>query len=83
MLYCRLFPANRYELEDIVEIQDDPSAVERIIRLRVAVLNEYPTDELLELHSVVGFLKDVLRHSEDEDHGDTCTDFPTLHCPTD
>ncbi|KAJ7092290.1 hypothetical protein B0H15DRAFT_833361 [Mycena belliarum] len=54
MLYCKLFPGNIYsfdELEDLDDVQ-----IAKIRRQRTAVLNEYPTDELLEIFSVVKFI---------------------------
>ncbi|KAJ6541070.1 hypothetical protein DFH09DRAFT_1041602 [Mycena vulgaris] len=57
MLYCNLFPGDRYSLDEIEDLDDD--VIDKIRRQRTAVLNQYPTDELLELFSVVKFLTGI------------------------
>ncbi|KAJ7249142.1 hypothetical protein B0H12DRAFT_708466 [Mycena haematopus] len=53
MLYCNLFPAT-----DSDELDDD--GIKHVQRQRTAVLQEYPTDELLQLYAVVRFFRDIL-----------------------
>jgi hypothetical protein len=52
MLYCKQFPGLRFDLYD-----DD--YIEELRQQRTAALAEYPTDELLQLHSVVKFLRNI------------------------
>ncbi|KAJ7800929.1 hypothetical protein B0H14DRAFT_3885345 [Mycena olivaceomarginata] len=54
MLYCHLFPGNRYSQEEIDP--DDEELLDKIRKQRTAILSEYPTDDLRELHSAVKFL---------------------------
>ncbi|KAK6966613.1 hypothetical protein R3P38DRAFT_906096 [Favolaschia claudopus] len=60
MLYCRLFPGDRYTLDDIEELEEE--GIKQIQKQRTAVLAEYPTDELLQLYAVVRFLRGILEH---------------------
>ncbi|KAJ6483155.1 hypothetical protein C8R45DRAFT_1000732 [Mycena sanguinolenta] len=57
MLYSNLFPHGRYENDEILDMDDE--CVDKIRKQRTAVLNEYPTDELRELWSVVKFFVDI------------------------
>ncbi|KAJ7882481.1 hypothetical protein B0H13DRAFT_2048093 [Mycena leptocephala] len=57
MLYCHLFPGNRYSQEDIDP--DDEELIDKIRKQRTAILSEYPTDDLRELNSAVKFLCSV------------------------
>ncbi|KAJ7848825.1 hypothetical protein B0H14DRAFT_2356546 [Mycena olivaceomarginata] len=54
MLYCHLFPGNRYSQEEIDP--DDEELLDKIRKQRTAILSEYPTDDLREVHSAVKFL---------------------------
>jgi hypothetical protein len=67
MLYCHLFPGNRYSQEDIDP--DDEELIDKIRKQRTAILSEYPTDDLRELNSAVKFLCSVF---------DSVTDARTL-----
>ncbi|KAK7055609.1 hypothetical protein R3P38DRAFT_3304799 [Favolaschia claudopus] len=53
MLFCNLFPSTSYS-EDM-----DDECIEKIRRQRTAMLREYPTTELRELHSVTKFLQGI------------------------
>ncbi|KAK6996804.1 hypothetical protein R3P38DRAFT_3627815 [Favolaschia claudopus] len=53
MLFCNLFPSTSYS-EDM-----DDECIEKIRRQRTAMLKEYPTTELQELHSVTKFLQGI------------------------
>ncbi|KAF7342246.1 hypothetical protein MVEN_01812600 [Mycena venus] len=57
MLYCNQFSGTRYTEEEI-ELNDE-EILDKIRKQRTAVLNEYPTDELQQLHSVVQFLRSI------------------------
>ncbi|KAF8179332.1 hypothetical protein K438DRAFT_1254882 [Mycena galopus ATCC 62051] len=63
MLYCNIFPASRYNLDELANMEKD--TVKAIQRQRTAVLKEYPTDELLEVYAVACFMRDVLEGIED------------------
>ncbi|KAJ7898993.1 hypothetical protein B0H13DRAFT_2664456 [Mycena leptocephala] len=67
MLYCNIFPGTRYDLDELVDL--GKAGVKRIQRQRTAVLNEYPTDELLQVYAVARFMRDVLEVI-DEDSAD-------------
>ncbi|KAJ7234361.1 hypothetical protein B0H12DRAFT_1327696 [Mycena haematopus] len=54
ILYCKLFPCDRYDSAEILAMDDE--LVGKIRMQRTAVLDEYPTDELRELCSAVKFL---------------------------
>lgn len=56
-LYCALFPGDRYGFEELEDMDDD--TIQKIERQRTAVLNEYLTDELLQLYSVLKFMKSI------------------------
>ncbi|KAJ7885355.1 hypothetical protein B0H14DRAFT_2699498 [Mycena olivaceomarginata] len=58
MLYCNLFSGSRYNLDEIDRLDD--KTAQTIWRQRTAVLNAYPLDEILELHSSVVFLRGLL-----------------------
>ncbi|KAJ7493967.1 hypothetical protein FB451DRAFT_1215773 [Mycena latifolia] len=69
MLYCRLFPGDDWSVDEIEDLDDE--AIAKIQRKRTAVLNQYPTDELLELFSVVKFFRIILTvvsPDEDQEH---------------
>ncbi|KAJ7234349.1 hypothetical protein B0H12DRAFT_157731 [Mycena haematopus] len=57
MLYCKLFRCDRYDTDDILDMDDE--LVGRIRTQRTAVLNGYSTDELRELCSAVKFLANI------------------------
>ncbi|KAJ7660593.1 hypothetical protein B0H17DRAFT_1094960, partial [Mycena rosella] len=59
MLYCELFylPLN---LDDIDSMEEEPKTLEKIQNGRHAMLNEYPTAELLEIRAVVAFLHELI-----------------------
>ncbi|KAF7357157.1 hypothetical protein MSAN_01310300 [Mycena sanguinolenta] len=57
MLYCKLFPHDRYENDEILDMDDE--RVDKIRKQRTATLDDYPTDELRELWSVLKFLVDI------------------------
>ncbi|KAJ7900688.1 hypothetical protein B0H14DRAFT_2671462 [Mycena olivaceomarginata] len=57
MLYCNL-SGSRYNLDEIDRLDD--KTAQTIWRQRTAVLNAYPLDEILELHSSVVFLRGLL-----------------------
>jgi hypothetical protein len=75
MLYCNIFPGTRYDLDELVDL--GKAGVKRIQRQRTAVLNEYPTDELLQVYAVARFMRDVLEVI-DEDSG--VSDLPQVYC---
>jgi hypothetical protein len=52
MLYCNQFPGSGF-------IQYDDESIEDIRKQRTAVLSEYSTNELLQLHSAVKFLRRI------------------------
>ncbi|KAJ7251574.1 hypothetical protein C8J57DRAFT_1474442 [Mycena rebaudengoi] len=57
--YSRLFSADRFDSDELEDLGEDG---------RTAVLNEYPTDELQQLYTVVRFMRGVLKgicHEED------------------
>ncbi|KAJ7108129.1 hypothetical protein C8R44DRAFT_884898 [Mycena epipterygia] len=54
MVYSKIFPGDVYR------------AAERVREQRSAVLGEYPTDELLELHIVVLFLRGIVKDASGE-----------------
>ncbi|KAJ7234356.1 hypothetical protein B0H12DRAFT_1076358 [Mycena haematopus] len=58
MLYCKLFPCDRYDTDEMLDM--DAELVGKIRMQRTAVLSEYPTDELRELWSAVTFLVSTL-----------------------
>ncbi|KAJ7203561.1 hypothetical protein GGX14DRAFT_651620 [Mycena pura] len=55
MLYCHLFPGDRYS----EEMDDDEELIDKIRKQRTVILSEYPTDDLRELHSAVKILRSV------------------------
>ncbi|KAJ7678658.1 hypothetical protein B0H17DRAFT_1235569 [Mycena rosella] len=57
ILYCSVFPGNRYELDEIEALDNQQ---------RTAMLNRYQTDELLELFSVVKFIHGIISGVVDE-----------------
>ncbi|KAJ7243819.1 hypothetical protein B0H12DRAFT_1236303 [Mycena haematopus] len=57
MMYCKLFPSDRYKNEQILDMDDE--LVGKIRKQRTAILNEYPTDEFRQLCSAVRFLVNV------------------------
>ncbi|KAF7344101.1 hypothetical protein MVEN_01699800 [Mycena venus] len=57
MLYCHLFPGNRYSKEEIDP--SDEELVDKIRKQRISILSDYPTDDLRELHSAVKFLCNI------------------------
>ncbi|KAJ7143936.1 hypothetical protein C8R44DRAFT_846044 [Mycena epipterygia] len=62
MLYSKIFPGDVYsELEEIEKLSAQD--LERVRGRRAAVLAEYPTDELVELHIVVLFLRGVVENA--------------------
>ncbi|KAJ7266192.1 hypothetical protein C8J57DRAFT_1469964 [Mycena rebaudengoi] len=64
--YSRLFSADRFDSDELEELGED--GVKLIQRQRTAVLNEYPTDELQQLYTVVRFMRGILKgicHEED------------------
>ncbi|KAJ7678652.1 hypothetical protein B0H17DRAFT_1334094 [Mycena rosella] len=65
MLYCSVFPGNRYEFDEIEALDDQQ--IEKIRGQRTAMLNRYQTDELLELFSVVKFIQGILSSVVDDD----------------
>ncbi|KAJ7738238.1 hypothetical protein DFH07DRAFT_841194 [Mycena maculata] len=58
MLYCNLFPPDRHERHEIDDLED--TAIEKIFAQRTAVLNVYPTDELVQLYAVAKFMRGLL-----------------------
>lgn len=54
MLYCKLFPVDHDSGEDL-----DADTLSKIRAQRTAVLREYPTDELQQLHSAVNFMRPI------------------------
>ncbi|KAK7007517.1 hypothetical protein R3P38DRAFT_3027741 [Favolaschia claudopus] len=60
MLYCRLFPGDRYTLDEIEDLEEE--GIQQIQKQRTAVLAEYATDELMQLYAVVRFLCGILEH---------------------
>ncbi|KAJ7657235.1 hypothetical protein DFH06DRAFT_1197720 [Mycena polygramma] len=66
MLYCNIFSGQHYSFEDIEEMGEDD--IKHIQRQRTAVLNEYPTDELLQIYAVARFIRGIL--------DDACGDVP-------
>ncbi|KAJ7137488.1 hypothetical protein C8R43DRAFT_1019503 [Mycena crocata] len=57
MLYTRLFSLDQYDRDEIDALS--AGDVEKIFQQRTAVLNEYPTDELLEIVTVVKFMREI------------------------
>ncbi|KAF8164480.1 hypothetical protein K438DRAFT_1984628 [Mycena galopus ATCC 62051] len=55
MLYCNLFPASRFYLDELASLGEE--RVEEIQRQRKALLSTYPTDELLQLWDVAEFMR--------------------------
>ncbi|KAJ7469932.1 hypothetical protein B0H11DRAFT_2042835 [Mycena galericulata] len=74
MLYCELFylPLN---LDDIDSMEDEPEELETIQKARHALLNEYPTPELLELRAVVAFLHELIGEVVDQEDYDRLKDI--------
>jgi hypothetical protein len=66
MFYTRLFSGDRYDLDEIADLGED--GVKHIRLQRMAVLKEYPTDELRQIYAVVQFMRDIL--AEVADGGD-------------
>ncbi|KAF7336517.1 hypothetical protein MSAN_02283700 [Mycena sanguinolenta] len=60
MLYCNIFPASHGD--DL-----DEDSIRHVQRQRTAVLQEYPTDELLQLYAVFRFFRGILEDACDED----------------
>ncbi|KAF8209525.1 hypothetical protein K438DRAFT_1811206 [Mycena galopus ATCC 62051] len=58
MLYCGQFSGSGYSEEDA--FLEDEDILDNIRKQRTAVLNEYATDELQQLNSVVKFLRTIL-----------------------
>ncbi|KAF7351671.1 hypothetical protein MSAN_01600000 [Mycena sanguinolenta] len=65
MLYCKIFAAERYAAE-VKRLDDGDVVFQKIQQQRIAVLSEYPTDELLEFFSATRFLFDIFNHWSDE-----------------
>ncbi|KAJ7083451.1 hypothetical protein C8R44DRAFT_54020 [Mycena epipterygia] len=59
MIYCKLF-YHPLMIDDTDALVSDPDEVAAIQRGRQAMLNEYPTPELLEIRTVVDFLLDLI-----------------------
>jgi hypothetical protein len=64
MLYCKIFPGSRYDLDALADL--GKKTVKRIQRQRTAVLSEYPTDELLEVYAVARFMRHALEAIGDD-----------------
>ncbi|KAJ6472054.1 hypothetical protein C8R45DRAFT_936709 [Mycena sanguinolenta] len=76
ILFCNLFPASRYGIEELYTLEED-GEVEGIQHLRTAVLSAYPTDELQDLYAVAQFMHDtfaVVASANDEPHDDETID---------
>ncbi|KAJ6457969.1 hypothetical protein C8R45DRAFT_1221736 [Mycena sanguinolenta] len=61
MLFCKIFAPDRYAAE-IEELGENDEFFGRIQRQKVAVLKQYPIDDLLEFFSGVVFLFEVFQH---------------------
>ncbi|KAJ7450359.1 hypothetical protein FB451DRAFT_1146309 [Mycena latifolia] len=74
MLYCELFylPLN---LDDIDSLEDEPEELEKIQKARRALLNEYPTPELLEIRAAVAFLHELIEEVLDDGDFDRLKDI--------
>ncbi|KAJ7198045.1 hypothetical protein B0H12DRAFT_603819 [Mycena haematopus] len=75
MLYCNLFPASRYDLDQLSGLEEDE--VRDIQQQRTALLSTYPTDELLQLYAVARFMRDAfvaVASSNDEPHSEEILD---------
>ncbi|KAJ7914764.1 hypothetical protein B0H13DRAFT_2659110 [Mycena leptocephala] len=57
-VYTNIFSGDRYSLDEIDDL--GPDTIHFIRRQRTAVLNEYPTDELLQIYAVVRFFRGIL-----------------------
>jgi propanediol dehydratase small subunit len=57
-VYTNIFSGDRYSLDEIDDL--GPDTIHLIRRQRTAVLNEYPTDELLQIYAVVRFFRGIL-----------------------
>ncbi|KAJ7751910.1 hypothetical protein DFH07DRAFT_825852 [Mycena maculata] len=59
-LFCRLFSIQCYgNFEELDDDEFDDDMIQRIRAQRMAIPNEYPADELLQLYSVVAFMKGI------------------------
>ncbi|KAJ7735727.1 hypothetical protein B0H16DRAFT_1575207 [Mycena metata] len=56
-LYARIFSGDRYDLEEIEEL--GTPTINHIWRQRTAVLAQYPTEELFEIHAVIQFFRGI------------------------
>ncbi|KAJ7158967.1 hypothetical protein C8R43DRAFT_357122 [Mycena crocata] len=64
MLYCSLFPGNRYSIRDVLLLGN--TVRESIYAQRCAVLNRYSTTELQELFTVVKFMLGIFEYIDDD-----------------
>ncbi|KAJ6514086.1 hypothetical protein DFH09DRAFT_1196914 [Mycena vulgaris] len=62
MLYCAVFRMPTSE-DDVREMEESPTERGRIVQQRIAMLNQYSTEELLELNAVLEFLRAVAQDS--------------------
>jgi hypothetical protein len=71
-VYTNIFSGDRYSLDEIDDL--GPDTIHFIRRQRTAVLNEYPTDELLQIYAVVRFFRGILDGlcNGDDDNRDFC-----------
>lgn len=58
MLYCNIFPSTLYDFDELVGL--GTAAVKQIRRQRAAVLNTYPTNELLQVYVIARFMREIL-----------------------
>jgi hypothetical protein len=64
-VYCRRFSGDRYDLDEIDELGD--AGVALTWRQRTAMLNVYPTPELLQMYAVMRFFRETLKKVSEED----------------
>jgi hypothetical protein len=69
-LYTNIFSGDRYTHDEIDDFNAD--ATHLIQRQRTALLNEYPTDELLQIYAVVRFFCGILEGLRDDDDREFC-----------
>ncbi|KAJ7143947.1 hypothetical protein C8R44DRAFT_657551 [Mycena epipterygia] len=74
MIYCARFSSCKYDENTALELSESSQALQDIYAQRLAMLTEYPTADLHEIHTVVIFLHQlidwVLQDAVNTDHDD-------------